>query len=140
MAKRSRPDDPEVVRLVGEASRLGMTYALTAAYAGISESSLYNWLALGREGSSEHVAFAEAVDDNQSRGAAQLLARIHQAAQGGQWQAAAWVLERRHGYVRTGIHEVRATVQTAEVDREALARHLAAKLGLADDDDGECDR
>lgn len=139
MSKRSRPDDPEVVRLVGEASRLGMTYALTAAYAGISESSLYKWLALGREGSPEHVAFAEAVDDNQSRGAAQLLARIHQAAQGGQWQAAAWMLERRHGYVRTGVHEIRAKVEAAEVDRDVLARHLAAKLGLDDGDGDGCD-
>lgn len=34
----------------------------------------------------------------------------------------------------------KVTVQTAEVDREALARHLATKLGLADDDGGECDR
>lgn len=33
----------------------------------------------------------------------------------------------------------KVTVQTAEVDREALARHLAAKLGLADGDGDGCD-
>ena len=133
MPQRSRPDDPEVIRLAAEAARVGMKYALIAQYAGIAESSLYKWLSLGREGSPEHVAFAEAIDSAESRGAAQLLARIHQAAQGGAWQAAAWILERRHGYVRTGVHEVRATVEAAPVDRDKLTAHLAAKLGLDDE-------
>jgi hypothetical protein len=118
-SKPTRPNDPHILRLVAEGARVGLTYELIAKHAGIATSTLYRWAKLGREGSKKHRAFSEALDSNETRGAVSCLARIHQAAQAGDWKAAAWLMERRHGYTIQ-----RASLPPAEpettVDRQAL--------------------
>lgn len=144
--------NPEQIAKAGEAGRLGMTNALTAAYIGVSGRTVDNWRRKGGDAwlraeqgeelsdlDRRYMAFYRAQEAGKSTNSAEALAMVIKAAREGSWQAAAWMLERRHGYVRTGVHEVRATIQAAEVDREALARHLAAKLGLDDGDDDGCD-
>ena len=62
-----------------------MTMATAAA--GIGRTSFYKWVADPK--------FAEQVEAAQARAVAPLLDRIRTAADNGQWQAAAWILERR---------------------------------------------
>lgn len=92
---------PEVQESVVQAIRLGATRELAAGYAGVHVGTLYAWLKKGREAKSgRYHEFAEAVKGAEGRGCVELLARIHAAAREGKWQAAAWILERRHGYRR----------------------------------------
>ena len=117
---RARPDDPELLRKVREGCRMGLKLALVADYAGIGQSTLFKWLKLGREGDEKYTAFVDAIDGSSGQAAAAMLLRIQQAATAGQWQAAAWLLERRFGYVR----ETDADRQRAELlklQREQLA-------------------
>ncbi len=87
MARKSKYT-PDVVEKVVQAIRLGMTYELTAHYAGIAPSTLYEWL-------NNKPEFSEAVKAAEGRAAATWLVRIEDAAKM-QWQAAAWKLERRY--------------------------------------------
>jgi transposase len=80
---------PEVVKRVTDAIKLGATYELAAAYAGIAESTFYDWQAKKPE-------FSEQVKAAEGTAAVGWLARIEQAASAGNWTAAAWKLERRY--------------------------------------------
>jgi transposase len=94
---------------------LGMTREKAAARAGIARRTFYNWLQRGQvEEEGIYREFAEALDEADAQGQAHLLAIIQQATQTtpqgpGSWQAAAWLLERRHGYVRDGRLSVQIT-------------------------------
>ena len=83
-----------------EGIRLGMTNKLAAAYAGISESTFYLWLQQARDGDQEKSELLESLKRAEAESAAHSLAVIKKAAQDGTWQAAAWVLERRHNFRR----------------------------------------
>lgn len=65
----------------------GLPVTLAAAAAGIGRTTFYNWM--------NDAKFAEQVEAAQARAVAPLLDRIRTAATNGQWQAAAWILERR---------------------------------------------
>ena len=97
MKGRGRPKklNPYIQALILEAIRSGMTRELTAKYAGIHVSTLYHWLALGQQGKKEYKDFYEAVNLAEAKGAMYNLSLIRKAAQK-HWQAAAWLLERRH--------------------------------------------
>lgn len=64
----------------------GLPVTLATAAAGVGRSTFYKWL--------EDPKFAEQVEAAQARSAVPLLARITSASET-QWQAAAWILERR---------------------------------------------
>lgn len=98
MPHRPKPNDPAILKLVAEGARVGLTFELIAKHSGIHIATLYKWAKQGREGSELHQPFAAALDNNESRGAVACMARIHKAAAGGTWQAAAWIMERRHGF------------------------------------------
>jgi hypothetical protein len=89
MAGRRTKYSPEVVKRLTDAIRLGATYELACAYAGISEDSFARWRA-------KYADFAEAIKEAEGGAAVGWLARIEQAAKDGTWQAAAWKLERRY--------------------------------------------
>ena len=122
MPSRKKPNDTKILTRARQASKLGLKYELTAKYCGISESTLYKWIALGRvdqDGnveSEDHRAFSAAVSDGEAEGAVALLARIIKASDRS-WQAAAWILERRHDYTRTERREL-------EIDERADPREL----------------
>lgn len=80
---------PETVRRIVEAVRLGATYELAMAYAGIGHTQFHVWMNTKPE-------FAEAVKNAEGAAAVGWLAKIEQAAAEGNWQAAAWKLERRY--------------------------------------------
>ena len=109
----------EVQRKVCEAILLGCTYDIAASYAGISQRSLFQWMASGRDGNSKrHRDFYAAVKNAESMNAVRNLASIAQAAKDGNWTAAAWLLERRHGYTKESDRptiDITVDVQNAEV-------------------------
>lgn len=102
MARRSKCT-PETIAKIEQGISLGMTYKLAAQYAGIGESTFYQWVKEAEEGDPRKQEFAEALNRAEARGAAAALACIAQAAKGGTWQAAAWILERRYAYKRESI-------------------------------------
>ena len=86
---------PAVQAKILKALRDGNTYKTAALVAGISQRSLFDWLALGREGDRRYVALAQAVKEATAVGEAELVASIRTAGQVA-WQANAWLLERRN--------------------------------------------
>ena len=88
---------PETQNKIVQAIRIGATYKHAADYAGISEASLYGWLAREKkETKGIYFEFLDAVKRAGGEATVGWLAKIEKAATEGSWQAAAWKLERRH--------------------------------------------
>lgn len=94
-----------------QAIQLGATYEQAANYAGITYQTLRNWLrraedeikrveqsnrARIREAERPFIEILEAVKKAEGQAVVGWLAKIERAANGGNWQAAAWKLERRY--------------------------------------------
>ena len=94
MARPTKYND-EVVERILHAIRLGATYDLACSYGGISADAFAAWR-------KKYPDFAEKVKDAEGSGAVGWLDKIEAAARDGNWQAAAWKLERRypHAYGR----------------------------------------
>jgi transposase len=74
-----------------------MTHEMAARAAGISEATFYRWLQRGENSKSGIFReFCEAVKNAEAEAEAELLSFIIEQARSGTWQAAAWILERRH--------------------------------------------
>ena len=120
---------PEVQAKVVEALRLGAPRKLAAEYAGIAYDTLREWCL--RRGPA-YVAFAVALKEAESKGSVAALAKIQKAATDGQWQAAAWLLERRDPENfgrRQVVALMRAPIEPVVDD---LARAAERGVGLAD--------
>ena len=115
---------PETQKRFIDGLRLGLTYKLAASYAGIDISTFHLWMQKGREQSEGiYSEFSDAVKAAEGMCAAQHMGRIMKAAEGGQWESSAWVMERRFGY--SARQEV--TVGTTEDSLEG-AEDLIAKV------------
>ena len=79
----------ETVEKIVEAIRMGATQALACEYAGITTATFHEWM-------NNKPEFFDAIKHAEGAGAVELLARIRREADNGVWQAAAWILERRH--------------------------------------------
>lgn len=90
--------EPELVKRVCDAIRLGATYQLACHYGGISYQTFCEWRNAKQE-------FSDAVKAAEGQAAVGWLAKIEVAASDGNWQAAAWKLERRYpdSYGKTRI-------------------------------------
>jgi len=86
-----------------EALRAGNYIETACAYAGVSKSSFYNYLAQGRKArdiadptdqDKWAMELLDAVEKARADAEIRNVHLIQQAAQGGTWQAAAWFLER----------------------------------------------
>ena len=80
---------PETTKKITDAIRVGATFRLACLYGGISEETFMRW----RE---RYVDFADAINEAEGAGAIGWLAKIEKAANDGNWQAAAWKLERKY--------------------------------------------
>jgi len=78
---------PEVIAKLVEAIKAGSTNRLACQYAGISPSLFYETL-------QSNVEFLDTIKGAEASGAMKYLSRITDASEL-QWQAAAWMLERR---------------------------------------------
>jgi transposase-like protein len=98
MARRTKLTK-EIQDKIIQAVKTGATYDICAQYAGIAPSTFYLWMKQGRERKSkDKIEFLEEIKRAESMGAIANLTLIQRAAQGGDWKASAWIMERRHGY------------------------------------------
>jgi hypothetical protein len=89
MLVQSAPGLPADTRKkVTDALRLGLTERLAAQYAGLTYERYLKWRR-------QDQTFSEAVKSAEAMGAFAWMARIEQAAVGGDWRAAAWKLSHR---------------------------------------------
>lgn len=104
---------PETQQNIVQAIRVGATYELAAQFGGVSYQSFNGWCKRGRielerrengakpdtkqwKDEEPFVQFLEAVKRAEGQAAVGWLAKIEAAANDGNWQAAAWKLERRY--------------------------------------------
>jgi hypothetical protein len=87
---------PETVKKLCDAIRLGASYGDACGFAGVDVGTFARW----RE---DFPDFAATIKEAEGAGRVQLIAKIQKAANDGNWQAAAWMLERRdpQNYGRT---------------------------------------
>jgi transposase len=123
---------PETTARLVEGIRLGLTNKLAAQYAGIGESTFYLWMQQAREGDPSKLELLESLKKAEAQSAALALATIKRAAQDGTWTAAAWLLERRHGFKRDQPEVPEDEIQVQELvdpnsaeGREAIVNHIA---------------
>lgn len=87
--------DKKVTDKIVSYLRAGSYIETAAAASGITKQTLHSWLRRGADGEEPYAAFCEEVETAQAEGEVRCLALIASAAQK-QWQAAAWLLERRY--------------------------------------------
>ena len=104
MGRRSKLT-PDVQKAVCDALGVGATVEIACGYAGIAETTYYGWIEKGASRAGAYREFREATQKALNRCAIQDLATISKAANAGSWQASAWRLERRHGFVKTERRE-----------------------------------
>ena len=139
---------PQVRDQIAEAIRLGAYAEQAAAAAGIASSTYYDWIKRGDAGEQPFSEFSEALRACEAQAEVAAVTVLRDAAQAGDWRAAAHYLERRHPE-RWGrrpqpqVEPVEEATQTqeefdAEVDRlvaafqdEANARAEARLLARA---------
>lgn len=100
-AGRKSKYSPERVKLILDAIRVGSTYALAAAWGGISDDTLDEW-------KKKYSDFAESFRKAEGEAALKRLARIDKAGREGDWRADAWWMERRYpdAYGKTVHNEI----------------------------------
>lgn len=89
----------EVTDRICLAIRAGNYSKVAAAMAGVSETTYYKWLELSEKPNAkkEYKEFRESVEQAEAEAEVAAIARIRQAADNGDWKAAGWYLERKHG-------------------------------------------
>lgn len=144
---RSTKLDDKITKKICDAIKLGCTYELAANYAGIHVRTLYYWLQEGKQATrGKFFDFFQSVQEANGIGALQNLAYINQAAKDGDWRAAAWILENRHGYKRqeqreqpiiqintSGSTDVKQLVAKVQENNQKLKQIAAPVVDLDDE-------
>jgi len=120
--------NPETQSRIIESLKKGHTYDTAAAHADIGISTLYRWLHDGKRArSGKYRDFWEAVKKAESEAKGELV-EIVKAQSMKSWQAAAWLLERRHPdeFGRHDRHKVEHTGHIKH-DIEAVKEWLDAE-------------
>jgi len=86
----------EVKEKIIHAVSKGAPNVLACDYAGINISTMRNWRLLAKEGNEDYVQFFIRLKEARGNSTVHWLEKIDEASAKGQWQAAAWKLERRH--------------------------------------------
>lgn len=101
MSKQGRPSKltAELIENIQNWLRMGFFVEDAARMAGVHKATLYRWLDQGREDRDNEVEslyadFCDAMEKSRAEAEGMYLNSIKTAASRGQWQAAAWWLER----------------------------------------------
>lgn len=122
----------ELQESICKALRRGMYLETAAALSDVSKAQLYEWLKRGKQQpDGVYGTLPDAVEKAIAEGEARDLDTIDEAAQQGQWQAAAWRLERR-APSRWG----RKDRVKVEAEQAAEARVGEIPFGWSADDEG----
>lgn len=131
---------PDRLKRIYEAIELGLPYKLAAQYGGITESCFHQWKARAAEEAEPgpYTEFLRGIEAAEGRCAVRCMVSIQTAAKKGNWQAAAWTLERRFDAMRMPSHreesvmrEIRAAETAAErasTDPRAVLAELPASV------------
>ncbi len=117
---RPKKYTPETVEAIITALTGGNTLSNAACLAGIHYDTLNDWR-------KRYPAFSDAVEQAEAEAERLYVEDIGHAARRGNWQAAAWWLERR----RSGAW--RKPAERLEVDYQRDSLRIAAEIGRADD-------
>jgi hypothetical protein len=128
---------PEMIaRLCDAMESLGFVGA-ACARAGISRATVDEWVQRGKDGQEPFAAFADQWAQARARANATLLEHVRGASAGGDWKAAAWLLERaspdeypREPSVTVTTH-VHQGVETAPLLERIAARTAPERSGSA---------
>jgi len=121
---RIKKTDPRIEPLL-TALRAGNTRRAAARYAGIHSTQFYRWL--------EGTAFRAQVERAEADAEVRMLTKVAQAANGGDWKAAAWWLERRlpADYGRRERIELQSEL-LSEIEKLAAEQGLDRETVLAE--------
>tara|TARA_Y100000593_G_scaffold94989_1_gene197901 strand:- start:6521 stop:6952 length:432 start_codon:yes stop_codon:yes gene_type:complete len=90
------------ITVLCESAKMGLKRKHQAQRAGISVGCLYNWLDKGKRGQEPYKELFDRLEKATADGIMMNLMLILRSAKDDRnWQAAAWLLERCHGYYRT---------------------------------------
>lgn len=95
MGRPTKLNDLTAQRIL-DGARLGLPQYLVARGAGVSPVALRTWKRRGATGEEPYASFLVRLKSAEAEGAAEAMKAIREAARGGSWQAAAWILERRY--------------------------------------------
>lgn len=141
---------PEVQARLVTAVAAGATWQLAAQAAGIGERTLRRWRQAGEEAEEgAEYELVQAIKAAEAEAAIGALSKIKAAWESGEWAAAGWYLERRHGYVRrsevSGPDGGAIDLATASAADQATVRdllenpkardHILAALEAIDEED-----
>jgi hypothetical protein len=120
------------------AIRAGNYAKVAAEMAGIGETTYYRWLEEGQKVGASKVyrEFWESIKRAEADAEVAAVALIRQAANNGTWQAASWLLERKHGERWGRNDKLRQEITGANGAPIALSVEEARKAVLAFLDDG----
>lgn len=133
--------NPEVQKRICDALKTGAAHKHAAEYGGIDEATYYNWVDRGKkEGKGMFFEFFQAVKKTEAEAVTQLLATITLAART-HWQAACWILERRHPeeYGRWLAKEPAPKFDEEQAPEIERMRVIIGGKGKAKDGDGSPD-
>jgi len=125
---------PEVQEKICEAIRLGAVYEHACNYAGIRYTTFRNWILRGEQSKSgKYFEFLNAIKKAEGTATSKWLGMIEESAEKGNWQAAAWKLERRYfgSYGKQTKQQIQS--QNIEVDLSTLTDEQIKRLAAGED-------
>jgi len=123
------------------AIRAGNYAKVAAEMAGIGETTYYRWLEEGQKDNAPKIyrEFWESIKRAEADAEVAAVALIRQAANNGTWQAASWLLERKHGERWGRNDKLRQEITGANGAPVVLSIEEARRTVLAFLDEGEKD-
>ncbi len=125
---------PETTAKLCEAIRLGSTYELACNSAGVSYNRFNEWRKAGEVAKNgKFREFYNTIKKAEGDAAKKWLQHVEDAAQDGNWQAAAWKLERRYpdNYGKRIKQQVQS--QNIEIDISSLTDDQLKRLASGED-------
>lgn len=112
----------EITKRLCEALAIGCTKKQAAQYAGISVSTFHGWMDRARNRKEpEFLEFLDRIEKANAQRVIANLAVIRRAAtEEKNWHAAAWLLERRDGFVRNPESNVEINIDASQVSVQRL--------------------
>ena len=127
MGRPSKLDDLTAQKVINAVAK-GLPRDTAARLARVAPSTLFLWLAKGRDGDAEYSEFSDRVRAAEAEGEVEIVGMLRGHA-ANSWQACAWLLERRHpkawALKKLEAQGVAVTEQEAEklaADLKALAK------------------
>ena len=128
MARKTKLNE-HVIQKICTAISLGCTVQLAAGYAGITPRTLYYWIQRGKDDQrGQYHDFFTRYKESEAIGAVNNLACINSAAKGGDWRAAAWILQTRHGFSQNSqqIDPLQEQVEAKQINVKELLESVKA--------------